>query len=625
MNRTNFTSNTSEIGPFQNGNGVNTGEQDKQSLSELIDSHLLRAKFTLADGITRVWKVEKIGVIGPGIVGMPMAALLADARIKIGSRVPARVCVVQRYSKNSGWKVDSIQQGKSVIGGIEPYLADIVSRNVSDGVLSATSDYDTLADADVVLVAIQTDKDGLAPDYGPLFSGLTSLAIALQKKPEDKIPLIIFESTLAPSSMATLIKDHFAKYNLLEGRDILLGNSPNRVMPGRLVERIVTSDKLTAGLHPDTPKLIRHLYKNIVTHGTLHTTNSLTAEVVKTLENAYRDARIAFSAEIVRFCDQQNIDFYSLRNKVNSKLFQSDDASFDPNAVPSGGMLIPTVGVGGHCLPKDGILLWWRRIENGDDTSRSLILEARKINDESPAETIKLFEQRFVKIDGKNITILGAAYRFNSEDTRNSPSLQLALLLQKRGCNVIIHDPYVKRSDQNLVRLNLDGMFTSDIETAVSKADYIIMGSAHLLYIENRVSILAKAKTLKGVFDACNAYRHSDFKNGSIPYAGIGRGSNIPETSLIDFVYHSFRTFETGLANEVDDLCDFLNEHYAGGEFNKVRFGEVQQLAASCSTGCEIANPGKITHVPVYKGFFSQLAQFAFEAEKKEVWGLSEF
>jgi UDP-N-acetyl-D-mannosaminuronic acid dehydrogenase len=118
------------------------------------------------------WKIEKIGVIGPGIVGMPMAAMLAKARIRIGTVTPAKVIVVQRDSRNSGWKVDSINKGKSVIGGIEPELNDITREAVNAGLLSATSDFSKLSDADVVLVSVQTDKKGFEPDYGPLFGAL---------------------------------------------------------------------------------------------------------------------------------------------------------------------------------------------------------------------------------------------------------------------------------------------------------------------------------------------------------------------------------------------------------------------------------------------------------------------
>ena len=213
-------------------------------------------KVTAAPINAETWKIEKIGVIGPGIVGMPMAAMLAHARIKIGTNEPAKVIIIQRESVNSGWKVNAINNGKSVIGGIEPELDPITHEAVEAGILSASSDFSVLTDADVVLVSVQTDKKGFEPDYGPMFGALEKLGEALKNKPASKVPLIIFESTLAPTTMDTLFREHFKKYGLEEGKDILLGNSPNRVMPGRLVERIRESDKLAGGLHPETPKLI---------------------------------------------------------------------------------------------------------------------------------------------------------------------------------------------------------------------------------------------------------------------------------------------------------------------------------------------------------------------------------
>ena len=568
---------------------------------------------TLNENTSFDWKVEKIAVIGPGIVGMPMASLLADAKIKIGTDNPAKVVVVQRNSANSGWKVDAINAGKSVIGGIEPGLNDITEKAVQEGLLFATSDFSQLSDANVILVSIQTDKDGFAPDYGPMFGGLTSLAKALQNKPQGKIPLVVFESTLAPSSMATLIREHFAEYGLSEGKDILLGNSPNRVMPGRLVERVTSSDKLVAGLHPETPRMIQHLYKNIVRKAELFATNSMTAEVVKTLENAYRDVRIAFSTEVVRYCDHHNIDFYSLRDKVNKMLAQEDAASNDPNAVPSGGILIPMLGVGGHCLPKDGILLWWRMIESKANTANSLILNSRTINDESPGETIKLAEKKFGSLKGKKVAILGTAYRFNSEDTRNSPSIRLALQLQELGADVCLQDEFVKPDDQNLLKFKVNTIFTRDLPEAVKDAEYIFFGTAHKSYIEGLDNIMKSAPKLMGIVDAANVYQSSILEEKGISYTGIGRGIVPPKDDIVNFVYESFRIMECGLANEVLSICSFLNDKYADTAFNQVEFSEVQRLAGSCSTGCEIANPDFINDLPEYDGHIFRLVKNAYD------------
>ena len=557
------------------------------------------------------WKIEKIGVIGPGIVGMPMAAMLAHARIKIGSNQPAKVIVIQRDSPNSGWKVDSINNGKSVIGGIEPDLDDITRDAVDAGVLSASTDFSVLSDADVILVSVQTDKKEFAPDYSPMFGALGKLAESLQNKPASKIPLVIFESTLAPTTMDTLFREHFKKYGLEEGKDILLGNSPNRVMPGRLVERIRESDKLAGGLHPETPKLIAKLYNHIVTNGEVFLTNSLTAEIVKTLENAYRDVRIAFSSEIVRYCDLNNIDFYKVRDKVNSMLSQTDAATSNPNVVPSGGILIPMLGVGGHCLPKDGILLWWRNIETGTDTSNSLILNSRLINDESPSFTFKQAEKTFVNLKDKKIALLGVAYRFNSEDTRNSPTLTLANYLRESDVSYIMHDPYVKKDDQNLLKYNQQNHFTNNLEEALKDTDYIFMCNSHKEYIDNIQLITSTNQKLKGVVDACNIYHADYFKSIGISYAGIGRGENEPTEEFTTFVFDSFQAMENGLAMELAKLINFYNENYAFDDFNKVKFSEVQKLAKTCSTGCEIADPVIVSEVPSYNGFKSILVESA--------------
>lgn len=566
------------------------------------------------------WKIKKIGVIGPGIVGMPMAAMLANSKIKIGTDEPAKVVIVQRNSVNSGWKVDAINSGKSVIGGIEPELNDITREAVEGGLLSASSDFSELSDADVILVSIQTDKNesGFEPDYGPMFGGLEKLAQALQKKPVEKVPLIIFESTLAPTTMDTLFREHFKKYGLVEGKDILLGNSPNRVMPGRLVERIRDADKLAGGLHPETPKLIAKLYNHIVINGEVYQTNSLTAEIVKTLENAYRDVRIAFSTEIVRYCDDNNIDFYKVRDKVNSRLSQSDKATADPNAVPSGAILIPMLGVGGHCLPKDGILLWWRNFQKGNDTSKSLILQSRLINDDSPVHTFKQAEKAFGNLRDKKIALLGVAYRFNSEDTRNSPTLVLANYLRENNVDYIMHDPYVKNDDQNLLKFDQQDHLTHDLNKALKYADYVFICSAHKEYIDH-FEIIYSYKNIKGIMDASNIYKRKMFAETPERYAGIGKGTEEPAEDFINFVYESFLAMEKGLAHELLGLINFYNQNYAFNEYNKVKFDDVQRLAKTCSTGCEIADPDPVESVPAYNHFSSILVKKGFSNSKLQL------
>jgi UDP-N-acetyl-D-mannosaminuronic acid dehydrogenase len=564
----------------------------------------------LRNGAAEDWVVRKICVIGPGIVGMPMAALLARAAIREGSDAPARVVVIQRPSPTSGWKVDEINAGRSPIGGVEPALARIVADTVTSGLLSASSDISDLRDADVILVCVQTDRKGIDPDYDPLLEALEGLALVLRARPSGNVPLIIIESTLAPSSMVTVIREHFTRHGLEDGRDILLGNSPNRVMPGRLVERVIHSDKVVAGLLPSAVDLIGRLYSWIVTGGTLHATNSLTAEVVKTLENAYRDVRIAFSAEIARWCDAHDVDFHDLRQRLNDCITQSDQASQDPMAVPSGGLLIPTTGVGGHCLPKDGILLWWRLLQHGQDTTRSLILEARRINDESPRYLAGLAERHLGGLGGRKVALLGVAYRFDSEDTRNSPTLPLARLLLQQGCDIALHDPYVPERDNNLRREDLTRFFTRDLERAVAGAQIVFICTGHGVYLDGAKRYLG-VPGLLGVVDGCNLLRADHVGGGSFTYAGIGRGRQAPDSALVDHVERCFRAMETGVANEVLAVITYLNANYAADPFNRIELDDVRRIAATCVTGCRIAAPGRVSDVAPYRGLLPRLVRTA--------------
>jgi UDP-N-acetyl-D-mannosaminuronic acid dehydrogenase len=537
------------------------------------------------------WRVRKVALLGPGIVGMPMAALLAQARPCIGTATPAEVLVVQRDSPTSGWKVDAINNGRSVIGGVEPGLDDVVRQAVADGLLRATHDPADAADADVVLVCIQTDRDGDGPDYGPLFAGLDGLALALRNRPAGNVPLVVIDSTLAPSSMATVIRERFATHGLVEGRDILLANSPNRVMPGRLVQRIRESDKLVAGLHPATPELVERLYRHIVTGGRLLRTNSLTAEIVKTFENAYRDVRIAFAAELMRYCDARGIDFFALRDQVNQRLEQADNASADAAVVPTGGVLVPTIGVGGHCLPKDGILLWWRYRDLGGNAGASVILGARIVNDGSPAYTADRAELAFGQLANRRVALLGVAYRGDSEDTRNSPTLSLARVLCDRGAAVSLHDPHVRPGDQNLVRSEFDGAFTPDLAAAVANTDLLVLCTPHQAYRRQLPELLRLAGRSAALFDGCNLVPPADRAILGKACTGLGRGQTAPTASLGEDVAAAFRILELGVARELRLLTTALNENYADSSFGRADFQDVRRLAATCTTGCAIADP----------------------------------
>jgi UDP-N-acetyl-D-mannosaminuronic acid dehydrogenase len=562
------------------------------------------------------WVVKKIVVVGPGIVGMPMAALLANADLRIGSETPARVVVLPGVAPNSDREVEHINAGRSTIGGLEPELDELVARTVGSGRLRASHDFGEVRDADVILVCEESDRNGRGPDYGLLLAALSRVGEQLRHRDSSRRPLIVIETTLAPSSLHTVVREHLLGHGLEDGRDILLGSSPSRLMPGRLVSRVRSSDKLVAGLRPETAERIARLYRHVVTHGAVHCTNSLTVEVVNTLENAYRDVRIAFAAEVARYCDAHDIDFYALREQVNRELLQVDDASANPRAVPHGALLIPTVGVGGACLPRDGVLLWWRAAEHGLDAETSLVLEARRINDESPAAALALTERYVGSLSDRDVALLGVAYRGDSADTRNSPTLELARLLSSRGARVRLHDPFVDAKDANVQAIGSNGRFTADLDEALGSATVAIVCVPHGAYVDHPERITAAAPRLAWVVDAGNAFPSGGVAIGGPRYAGIGRGRERPSDELTSVIYDAFRVVERGMANEIAMLVDFVNSNYAPTDDARIDYQELQRLAGTCSTGCELTDPGSVAPVRAHMGFRSRLAARAARAAR---------
>ena len=556
--------------------------------------------------------VREIAVVGPGIVGLPMAALLASAELWAPDGVPTRVTVVQRPSTSSGWKVGAINAGRSPIGALEAGIDELVAQGAGSGRLRATTQFADIRDADVVIVCVQTERKGANPDYSHLLEALHSVATALSQRTSASVPLVVIESTLAPTTLQTVVRPLFAQHGLEEGRDVLLSHSPSRLSRGGIVERLASTDKLIGAISPETGKRVAAVYARIVTRGRVHCTNATTAEVVKTLENASRDVRLAYAAEVARYCDAQDIDFFDVRQRVNARLAGESGAS----SPPCGGLLVPTVGVGGHSLPKDGPFLWWRSLEGGAVPAHSLILEARRINEESPAEVLALVERFSGSVARRSIALLGVAYRADSDDARNSPTLALAQLLLARGARVSLHDPHVSAVDQNLLRAGLAGMFHRDLADALATAEVVVVCVAHRQYLRGGKGWLPHAQRVRSVIDASNAYRAQEIASTVVRYAGIGRGFRRPSGALIDAVATGLQTVMHGVGNEAEMLVAQLNERYARDDFGRVRMEDVRRFAACCVSRCNVPAQVPIAPMASVDGFRSRLVACAVAA-----WG----
>jgi UDP-N-acetyl-D-mannosaminuronic acid dehydrogenase len=268
-----------------------------------------------------------------------------------------------------------------------------------------------------------------------------------------------------------------------------LGNCPERVMPGKLLSNLHTLGRVVGGGNQETAEVMIELYRHIV-QGDLDATDWITAELVKTVENAYRDVQIAFANEVARICEALGSDVWKVRQLVNKS--------------PSRQMHLPGAGVGGHCIPKDPWLLAYG--VKGMDVRLRLIPAARAINDEQPLHMVELLQEGMKEVDGKlkgsRILVLGYAYLENSDDTRNSPSEVL-------GAQPIVHDPYV-------------GEFQGEAMEMANGCDAVVVMVAHTTYktidLHNLKNALRKPVMVDGrrVFDFLQAE-----KEGWV-YKGVG-------------------------------------------------------------------------------------------------------
>jgi UDP-N-acetyl-D-mannosaminuronic acid dehydrogenase len=362
------------------------------------------------------YRDAKLAIIGLGYVGLPVACRFAQAGFDlIGIEVNRE-------------RLLDIQGGHLPFSGHEPGLAELLTTVIADFKLKTTSDYNTLTDRDIFIICVETPvDDAFIPQYQALRSALSALGPVI--KPG---ALVIVESTLSPGTMQNLVLPMLEQSSAARVNEgFYLGVCPERVMPGKLLANLKTISRVIGGMTPETAEAIVLLYGAIV-EAELDMTDCVTAELVKTVENAYRDVQIAFANEVALICAAVGGDVWAVRDLVNKS--------------PGRQMLMPGAGVGGHCIPKDPWLLAYAVKDK--DLDLKLIPAARSVNNSMPGIMLGLVRDALASrgraLQGSRILVMGYAYLEESADTRNSPSEILVKHLVDLGADPIIHDPFVR-------------------------------------------------------------------------------------------------------------------------------------------------------------------------------------
>ncbi|URW74436.1 UDP-N-acetyl-D-mannosamine dehydrogenase [Sphingomonas donggukensis] len=348
-------------------------------------------------------------VIGLGYIGLPTAAVLA--------RSGTRVCGVDV----SPHVVETVGSGGIHIE--EKDLDALVRQVVADGLLTTSL---TVPQADVFVIAVPTPfKDDHAPDIAYVLSATRSIAPALKAG-----DTVILEST-SPVGTTEAIRDVLAEarpdlrlpHEGQEGATVAVAYCPERVLPGKIIEELVSNDRSIGGITPACAEKARAFYKRFVA-GECTITTARTAEMVKLVENASRDVNIAFANELSVICDTLALDVWEVIRLANRH--------------PRVNILQPGPGVGGHCIAVDP----WFIVHSDPDNAR-LIRTARHVNDDKVAYTVGRADALIEACDGP-VACLGLAFKANIDDLRESPAMAVASALARRwGDRIRIVEPYI--------------------------------------------------------------------------------------------------------------------------------------------------------------------------------------
>jgi UDP-N-acetyl-D-glucosamine dehydrogenase len=399
--------------------------------------------------VSRLDKREaRIGIIGLGYVGLPLAVEFAEAGYSVvGLDVSAE-------------KVERLNKGES-------YIPDIPTARIKplaeSGKLCATTQYADLRDVDAVSICVPTPlRKTKDPDMSYVIDAVDSIT-------EIAHPgmLIVLESTTYPGTTMELIVPRLAANGFQIGEDVFVAFSPERIDPGNQHYGVRNTPKVVGGVTPNCTEAVAKLYGSAVDQ-IVPVSSPTVAEMVKLLENTFRAVNIGLVNEMALMCDKLGIDVWEVIDAAKSKPF-----GFMP--------FYPGPGLGGHCIPVDPHYLSWK-LKTLNYTARFIEL-ASEINTSMPVYVVNKVADALndsgKAVRGSRIVVIGTAFKRNVDDVRESPALDVIELLRNKGADVAYHDPYVPQ-----IRLHNGVVMSSEdySDSLLEKADCVVIITDHSSY-----------------------------------------------------------------------------------------------------------------------------------------------
>ena len=402
-----------------------------------------------------------VGIIGLGYVGLPLALVFAKAGITtVGFDVDQT-------------KIDRLCNGASYIQHIK---SEDITKLKNNGTFRATRDFSKLKNVDVIIICVPTPLTKYRePDLSYLKLTAKTIASHLRKG-----QLVILESTTYPGTTEELLIPILVKESgLTTDKEFGVAFSPEREDPGRRTHTTKTIPKIVGGITPEWTEIAAQVYKQAI-DTVVPVSSPKTAEMTKLLENIFRSVNIALVNELKVLLDRMGINIWEVINAASTKPF-----GFTP--------FYPGPGLGGHCIPIDPFYLTWKAREFG--LSTRFIELAGEINTFMPRyvvnRIVKALSKQGKPIKNAKILILGAAYKKDVDDMRESPALILIELLSEEGALVEYHDPYIPKIsglrahdlEMESVDLNFDKLYEYDV---------VLIATDHSCFNFNRIWEKAK-------------------------------------------------------------------------------------------------------------------------------------
>jgi UDP-N-acetyl-D-glucosamine dehydrogenase len=353
-----------------------------------------------------------IAVVGAGYVGLPLAARLAET----GKTV---ICLDPHAAR-----MEQINRGESYI---EDVPTEQLAALVADGRLAGTTDEAVLAETDAILICVPTPlSEYREPDLTAVRMATDAVARHLRRG-----HTVVLESTTYPGTTREVLLPAFEAGGLTVGEDFSLAMSPERIDPGREDFTVRTTPKIVGGITAACAERAAAVYAGAVDE-IVRVSSPEAAELAKLLENIFRTVNIALVNELAMLCDRMGLDIWEVIDAAATKPFGF--MRFEPGP-----------GLGGHCLPIDPFYLTWKAREH--DFQTEFIELAGKVNEAMPRFCVdrvaRLLNDAERSVRGSRVLVLGAAYKADVGDMRESPALPIIALLRDSGADVHYHDPHV--------------------------------------------------------------------------------------------------------------------------------------------------------------------------------------